>query len=221
MENKILQDETINEVYKLPCRMCDIETNHIVLKSVKNRWSEEIAEVQGFENFEIVMCKGCDQMSFRSTAGCSEDYFFDEMEGPIYPEHEQLFPSRIAGRKHLRDIYYLPAEIQKIYTETHGALCSKFNVLSGAGVRILIESVCKENNAKGNNLERRIDDLVTKGILTKQEALTLHSTRILGNRTVHEIIAPKDIELDVAMDIVENLIKTVYIIPKKAEKLKK
>lgn len=222
MKSEEFGDKTRGMIYKLPCRMCDLKSNHIVLKSVEDHWSEDKYEIQGWEKIEIVKCQGCDQLSVRSTSSHSEDYFSDDVTGElIYPEHEQLYPNRIEGRKHLNDVHYLPFGIQSIYTETHGALCSKFKILAGAGIRAIIESICNEENAQGINLEKKIDDLSTKGTLTQQEAETLHSTRILGNRAVHEIVAPTNEELDVAMDIVENLIKTVYIIPKKAQKLKK
>jgi len=221
MENEELHDKTVGETHKLPCGMCDLKTNHVTLKSVRNNWSDSRYEMSGREEFEIVKCQGCDQISFRSTSSNSEDCLTDNETGElIYPENERLYPNRIEGRKPLNDTHYLPFEIRNIYSETHGAMCSKLDTLAGAGIRIIIESICKEESAQGSDLKKKIDDLSTKGILTKQEAETLHSTRILGNRSVHEIVASSNEELDVAMDIVENLIKTVYIIPKKAEKLK-
>lgn len=222
MKNEEFIGKTDGKVYKLPCRICDVKTNHVALKSIENLWSEDRDEIRGRDRFEIVKCQGCDQISFRSTSSHSEDFFIDNETGElIYPDNEQLYPSRMEGRKHLNDVHYLPFEIRSVYSETHGALCSRLKILAGTGIRAIIESICNEENAQGSTLEKKIDDLSVKSILTKQEAETLHRTRILGNRTVHEIIAPTDEELDVAMDIVENLIKTVYIIPKKAQKLKK
>lgn len=220
MQNEELHDKTVGEVHKLPCRACDFKTNHITLKSIQANWSDIKEDLQGWDKFEIIKCQGCDNLSFRSTSSFSEDYFIDNETGEqTYIEREQIYPNRIEGRKKLRDMYLLPIEINQIYEEAHTALCSKLNILSSVGIRIIIESICKEKNAEGKTLEKRIDDLSSKGILTKQEANTLHSTRILGNKSAHEIFTPKIAELDVAMDIVENLLKTVYIIPKKAERL--
>jgi hypothetical protein len=44
-----------------------------------------------------------------------------------------------------------------------------------------------EKAAAGNSLEKKIDDLVTKGVLTLTGAETLHSMRILGNEAAHEV----------------------------------
>lgn len=225
ISNREELDKSVGKIYKVPCSSCDLKTNHVVVKSVENYWSQSdysSYEISGLEKFEIVKCQGCENYSFRLTTSNSEDVTYDERTGEIeYLEDEHIYPNRLEGRKQLHSAYYLPSEIQSIYKETHGALCSKSNILAGAGIRTIAESVCKEKGAQGANLEKKIDNLSTKGVLTSQEAATLHSTRILGNRTVHEIIAPTDEELDVAMDIVENIIKTVYIIPRKAERLKK
>jgi len=79
--------------------------------------------------------------------------------------------------------------------------------------------VCLEEKAEGSNLKEKIENLVKKGILTQKNADILHKTRFLRNRSVHEIEAATNSELSVAFDIMENLLQTVYIIPKKADTL--
>jgi hypothetical protein len=124
------------------------------------------------------------------------------------------------GRSALDGLYELPEKVRSIYKETHAALCTKLKILAGVGIRALVESVCQEESAEGNNLEKKIDDLVIKGVLTKRSADVLHKTRLLGNQAAHETKAASDSELDVAFDIIENLLETVYIIPKKSARLK-
>ncbi len=206
--------------YKIACIKCDGETYHKVLYSVQVHESE--GDIDIWEDYEIVCCQGCKTVSFRSNSLCSEDINYNPETGEqSLDENIKLYPNRIAGRKQVKDMYLLPNEVLKIYKETHGALCAQYTVLAGIGIRALIESVCKEKKAQGGNLENRINDLVIKGVLTQDSAKTLHSTRLLGNRAAHEIIAASDNELDIAMDIVENLIKTVYVIPQKAKRLNK
>ena len=204
--------------YKLACVKCDGETYHKVLMSVNLHESEN--EIDLWNDYEIVYCQGCKKVSFRSNSICSEDVNYDSETGePSFDEDVELYPNRIAGRKQVKDMYLLPDTVLKIYKETHGALCARLNILAGIGIRVLIESVCKEKEAQGKTLENKIDGLVIKGILTSDSAETLHSTRLLGNKSAHEIVAANDVELDIAMDIVENLIKSVYVIPEKAKKL--
>lgn len=217
---EIEYDKNKDKEYKIACVKCDGETYHKVLYSVQVHESE--GDIDIWEDYEIVCCQGCKAFSFRSNFICSEDINYDPETGEqSLDENVKLYPNRIAGRKQVKDMYLLPNEILKIYKETHGALCAQYTVLAGIGIRALIESVCKEKKAQGSNLENRINDLVIKGVLTHDSAETLHSTRLLGNKAAHEIIAASDNELDIAMDIVENLIKTVYVIPQKAKRLNK
>ena len=216
---KIEYNKNKEKEYKLACRRCDGETHHKVLHSVHVHESEK--EVDVWSDYEIVCCQGCKEVSFRMQSACSEDVFVDPETGEMaFVEDIELYPSRIAGRKQVRDMYLLPNEVLKIYKETHGALCARFNILTGIGIRALVESVCIEKNTQGINLENKIDDLVNKGVLTQDGADTLHSTRLMGNKSAHEIIAASEEELDIAMDIVENLVKNVYIIPQKSKRLK-
>jgi hypothetical protein len=145
----------------------------------------------------------------------------DENGELIHSETELLFPQRIIGRSPLDDQHCLPLKIRQIYKETHFALSSKLKILAGVGVGALIEAVCKEEQAKGSDLKQRINDLVKNEILTQKSADILHQTRFLRNRSAHEVEAATDTELSVAFDIMENLLQTLYIIPKKAEGLKK
>lgn len=215
---KIEFGKSKDKEHKLACRNCDGETYHKVLESVSTHESDD--GIDYWNEYEVVLCQGCKDVSFRHSSACSEDIFVDPTTGePEIQENIILFPNRIAGRKQMKDIYLLPTEVLKIYAETHGALCGLLNILAGIGIRTLVESVCQEKNAQGVNLEKKINDLVTKGVLTSDGAKILHDTRLLGNRSAHEFIAASDKELDIAMDIVENLLETVYVIPQKAKRL--
>jgi hypothetical protein len=200
------------------CNHSDNTTNHLVCSSVEVSWGND--DIQGFDKYEIIRCSGCDSISFRIGSTNSDDVDQDSNGNLIHPETVEIYPNRLMGRTALKDMYSLPDKVRLIYQETHAALCTRLKILAGIGVRALIEAVCLEEKAKGRSLERRIDNLVIKEVLTKRNAEILHKTRLLGNEAAHEIKAPSDIELDVAFDIVENLLETVFIIPKKAERLK-
>ena len=218
MSKKITADKTKGETREVVCNRCDNTTNHIVCSSVEFHWGND--DIQGIDTHEIIRCSGCDSISFRIGSSNSEDFEHDEEGNFVHPETEEIYPSRLMGCIPLEDIYSLPDKVHSIYKETHAALCTKLKILAGVGIRALVEAVCSEETAEGHNLEEKIDDLVKKEVLTKRNARVLHRTRLLGNKAAHETKAASDSELDVAFDIVENLLETVYIIPKKAERLK-
>jgi len=214
-------DKSKDKEYRLPCKNCDGQTFHKVVASIDKTESDEIHEIHCWEELQIIICQGCKTLSFRKTSSNSEDFDCISNEGRIsYNEREELYPSRIVGRRMLRNYYRLPSDIEKVYEETHSALCGRLTLLAGIGVRVLIEAVCNEEKTKGRGLEKKIDNLVSLGILSQKDAEILHSTRILGNKATHEAISLSERELDIAMDVVEHLLIGVYILPLKTKKMR-
>ncbi len=214
-------NKTQGEEHELPCIKCTGKTAHKVLASVDIRGED------GDSNFsfewatdnQIVQCLGCKTVSFRKASSNSEDYHQINEEGDCeYSIDEMLYPTRIEGIKGLGDeTHYLPSNVRKIYDETLMALSSQAPVLAGIGLRALLETVCKEKNATGRDLLKKIDSLVSAGILTPASAAILHKIRTLGNAAAHEMKPHSDKQLRLAMDIVEHLLKDVYILPKQVE----
>ncbi len=216
---KITSNKSKGEIRSVVCGNCDSETNHKVDNSIEVYWDYKPADVQGTDLYETIHCLGCEQISFRTTSTNSEDYFMDDDGNAEYEEREVIYPNRIKGRTPLKDWYSLPLKIRSIYQQTHSALSTELKILAGVGVRVLLEAVCKEQGAEGVNLAKRVDDLVKKEVLTKRNADILHKLRFLGNDSAHDGEAASDSELEVAFEIVENLLETVYIIPQKSESL--
>ena len=133
----------------------------------------------------------------------------------------KLYPGRVAGRPLLDDYYMLPHGIVSIYKQTHEAISSGQSILAGIGLRAIVEAVCEEKKATGPNLLKRIDDLVGKGVVTQSGVDILHSIRLMGNASAHEVKPNTEEELTTALEVVEHLLLGVYIIPHKAQKLKK
>ena len=104
-----------------------------------------------------------------------------------------------------------------IYVETHLALLSSSPILSGIGLRALLEAICKEKKAVGSDLYKKIDNLVIQRVLTPQGGSVLQHIRSLGNKAAHET-KPHDVkQLSLAMEVIEHLIKDVYILPAKTK----
>ncbi|MDO9108921.1 MAG: DUF4145 domain-containing protein [Coriobacteriia bacterium] len=168
------------------------------------------------DEHQIVECNGCKTVSFRHLHVNSEDISISRQGDLEHDITEQLYPRRAVGRRSLGDVYLLPASVRRIYQETQQALVNDSPVLVGIGIRAIVETVCKDLNAEGKDLEKRIDDLVGKQLLTPSGAAVLHQLRILGNKAAHEV-KPHDLEqLLLAMDVVEHLLQGAYVFPAKA-----
>ena len=214
--NKTQGDENV-----LPCLKCTGRTAHKVLTSVDVRGDDGDRDysVSWSNDHQIVQCLGCKSVSFRIASSNSEDYYQTDQEGNLeYSVDEKLYPSRLEGLKGLGDdTHYLPTNVRRIYDETLMALSNQAPVLAAIGLRALLETVCKEKNATGKDLLKKIDSLVSSGILTPASAAILHKIRALGNAAAHEVKPHSDKQLGLAMNIVEHLLKDVYILPKQVE----
>jgi hypothetical protein len=170
--------------------------------------------------FELVQCCGCETVSFRATSTHSEAVEYDHRGEPYYPLDQKLYPPRIEGRKDLGgDAWCIPHNIKSVYEEVLTALACQSPVLVGMGLRALIEAVCKEKEAPGHDLHKRIEWLKEKQVLTESGAQILHHIRTLGNGAAHEIKPHSMEELELALDVVEHLFKEVYILPFEAKRV--
>ena len=160
-------------------------------------------------DYSIVKCRGCEKISFRREI---HDY---EAAYPTY-DNEWEVPSDVknypSARKGSINSHYIPTIVSKIYNESCSAYRNESFILAGIGFRATIEAICNDQEIKGKELSVRINNLATKGLISKKDSNRLHSIRFLGNDSAHDIKVPPTASLDAALIIVEHLLNTVYII---------
>jgi hypothetical protein len=207
---------------RLPCLQCEGRTFHRVVRSAEyvTEYEEYGFSLTSWDEFQIVECLGCRAHSFRQRHRDTENVHSDEDTGAQELEERiELFPKRDTSRAEMDGIHHLPLPIQRVYGETLTALRNAMPVLAGIGIRAIVETVCKERDAQGGSLERRIDDLVTQGVLTKDGAEILHRLRIMGNEAAHEVKPHDTTDLNAAMDVIEYVLTGVYLLSRKAANL--
>jgi hypothetical protein len=59
-----------------------------------------------------------------------------------------------------------------------------------------VEAICIDRKVSGQDLQKKIDDLVSKGLLEKPQADLLHEERYIGNAALHEILPPAKQEIE-------------------------
>ncbi|WP_242889680.1 DUF4145 domain-containing protein [Stenotrophomonas maltophilia] len=218
---KYTKDSTADEEHEISCTKCSGKTAHKVVSSydLRGEYDDGQNSMQWAVDHQIIQCLGCKTISFRKASSNSEDWVQLSHDGDgEYVVDENIYPSRVDGIKGLGDdTHYLPTNVRRMYDETLQALSNQSPVLAGIGLRALLETVCKEKNATGHDLLKKIDSLVTASVLTPASAAILHKIRTLGNKAAHEVKPHSDRQLGLAMNIVEHLLKDVYILPKQAE----
>ncbi|HEV2298489.1 MAG TPA: DUF4145 domain-containing protein [Candidatus Acidoferrales bacterium] len=197
------------------CEECGRETVHAVLTDVSSLDKSPDDDIHVWDDYLTIMCRGCKTLSFCRQAGSSED--IDSDGTPITTT--TLFPSRIARRPPLPDLYHLPSELRQAYQETRSALMNGLPILVGIGIRAIVETVCNEKRCSSRNLERKIQQLVDTGVITRVDGKILHSLRFMGNEAAHKAKTHTQNELSVAFDVAEHLLDSVYLLPKRAKHL--
>ena len=218
LEVKIPDDEFI----VVGCNHCENETRHKVLAVADGHWSDTSGMVDWWAQYQVIQCQGCLTISFCESSQFSEDWDHDPDTGEsFYPTKRVLYPVRTVGKPPIDESHYLPPQVLLIYEETYDSIQADRNIMAGFVIRAIVEAVCNDKNAVGGNLQKQIDSLAKQGHITDEGAKILHSLRFMGNAAVHEMKAHTSLELAAAMEVVEYLLRGVYIIPKKAEALPK
>ncbi len=210
------------QVIKIKCTECGGgDRNHLVLKDYSYNDSDEHVSYGG--TYQICQCQGCESIRFRKSTWHSEDFDYDS-DGNMEPNYDVAIYPDESDHKHYSAFNFvieLPEEIGPIYEETVKAINMGVNILAGGGLRAIVEAICKEKAVGGVNLKDKIDNLKKKDFLTQAQADLLHEERYIGNKALHEITAPSSRDLRDGLDIIESMLKTIYVLPEKAESLRK
>lgn len=224
-EEIIVKKTEKGKVIKAYCRICKQVTNHEIITdyNLHGKVSTYHNYLTGYiyyswdKEFQIIRCKGCESVSFRKTESNSDDLCENYDNEIYYAVHIDIYPDPIEGRTPLNDLYFLPTNLRNIYIETLKSINSNQPILTGIGIRAIVESVCQDKNTSGNNLYDKINDLVHQGVLTTDGANILHKLRTMGNKAVHNIKPHRIDLLNLAMDVIDNLLLGVYILREKAK----
>ncbi|MDM8534305.1 DUF4145 domain-containing protein [Clostridiaceae bacterium HSG29] len=227
------KDKLAGKVIRSFCVKCNNYTNHKIVSNYRIDDSEKIEngryEISWYDDYQMILCLGCDTMSFKHDSSFSEDW--DPETGGvntiIYPKRKQKIPL---------ELNHLTPEIDRLYREVIDTYNIGAYTLSAIGIRGLIEGIClakniksgnvpvKEkgkNNVKKSNLEGKIYGLLQAGLISAMHVEILNELRWLGNSAVHEIEKPRIEQVDVALKIVESLLELIFGLEKKGQILKR
>lgn len=89
------------------------------------------------------------------------------------------------------------------------------------GFRKVLELICKDNNASGNKLEQKINDMIKKNIFPKDMEVAYWIIRQVGNKAAHDKkLDLTKYDIDEIASLLYSIINYLYIIPKKMIGLK-
>lgn len=154
--------------------------------------------------YEIVECNSCDFFLLAK---------INRNSGQIIEVHPKALPKSIDER--------IPQLIADDLREAF--LCHSVNAYRGAAVlaRRAVQTICKDKGTTKKELRDQIDELFTKGFVTKDLKDWAHEVRYVGNDAAHpndKTVSKEDAE-DI-LDLLESFCEVLYVTPAKAEKRK-
>lgn len=218
-----MSDLEIGTHRKLYCNNCKRETHHKLKASHLRQYREVNGEPPDdylvfWEDFEyrFWICCGCD------TATLEEAY---TNIGMIVPPHGDqtwtsvLYPKRMTGYLPQKRFRQLDKKLGAIYREVIESFNSDLRILCAMGLRALLEGICADKEVSGEDLYHKIDGLKTH--LPSNIVESLHSFRFMGNVAAHKLQAPQRPELQLAIEVMEDLLNFLYELEYKARRLPK
>jgi len=170
---------------------------------------------------KLIQCKGCDfiglaiETIYRNKSGKTTEQF-----KTVYPEIEHYWDYDDSNSLEEKESEILPKAIYKLYEEVYETIEADLRVLSGIGLRTIIEAACLTNSIKGRTLKDKIENLFKEGYISQRELPILHKIREIGNLSAHEIKRPSESTIANGLLVVNHLLRSMYVIPQKAKKLK-
>jgi len=145
---------------------------------------------------------------------------FGEMNG--YGSHNYYYKTQFP-KYSPEKMSEVPKEIENDRYEAWQCYFNGCFKSSAIMARAALQRTVRVLNAEGKNLYNEIEDLRTKGIITKQLADFAHEVRITGNDMAHphEISEVNQKEVEESLDFLDGLLEIVFVLPSIAERRKK
>lgn len=204
------------------CPDCSYNTNQLVVhtkKILSKIFNYPGKKSKTYEEFMIVQCLGCDTLSFVKRIIGKEFYDKENKRNFIeenFPEKEIMQDTELLS---IEDVSKLPPQLRKLYEEVEIAFEYEANLLAGIGLRMLIEAICLNQKIEGANLKIKIERLHSNGFIAKNDIPILDKLREIGNSTAHEIKGFSNHKLKFALEIVNHVLKSIYVLPTFQKKL--
>jgi hypothetical protein len=194
------------------CNHCKSETRHVFLVSKDYRYPDENGPDE-WGVYRLWSCAGCDACVLEETY--SADYMIDDNGKQI--DETRFYPKRGHTVRPAKYFLQLPLKLAALYKEIITSHNEQLNLMCAAGLRALVEGICADKGVGGRNLEEKIDGM--ERLLPKGIVKNLHNFRFIGNKAVHELQPPSDLEVRLALDVIEDILNFLYELDYKAKML--
>jgi hypothetical protein len=200
-----------SKVKRLHCNHCRNVTEHRFLKTVEDNGETE----EGYwwsTTYDMLQCCGCREVVLRRTFFFSED--------PEQTPAVHYFPPFVS--RHPPSWQYdIPQKIRAVLDEVYRSLDADTHSLPMMGARALVDMLMVEKVGDVGSFKQKLDTLAADGFIGTTQVNVLDAALDAGGAAAHRGHIPSESEVNAVMDIVENLLHAVYVLPDMAKSLKK
>jgi hypothetical protein len=216
-----MTDEVVPKKMRVYCNTCKQETNHELKGEHSSSWTDN--EGAGFGEtltYRLLVCMGCERGVLQHEYSNSEMFYWNDATDRAEEFSDiSYFPERSQHDLVPKPYAKLKPTLAALYKEAITCYNQKSLILCAAGLRALLEGICQDKKIKGKNLKIKIEGL--KSLLPNKNIIrNLHHFRFMGNEAVHELAAPKQTELTLAISVIEDLLNFLYELDYKASQLR-
>jgi hypothetical protein len=205
--------QLMDALERIYCNGCRQKTRHRLLNTVMDQDTDEVEKgvvLEWSTNFETLQCCGCGAAVLRETVLYEHDTI----------PYVRYFPPPVS--RHPPSWHYrIPKEIHPVMDEIYRSLDANNRRLPMMGARTLIDMLLVEKVGDVGTFGEKLKQLEDKGYISSRNREVLAAALDVGSAAAHRGHAPEPSEVEAVMDIVENLLHAVYVLPRMADKLKK
>jgi Domain of unknown function (DUF4145) len=204
-------------VMKAHCNTCGGDRNHERLNKIEKNWSETLDsgyQISGGDTYYVLECRGCESIKV-----LHESWFSEDTDADGTPLTNRVYYPSSIFRPHPRWYKSLDNEwhISKLLREIYQAMQNDAPSLAAMGIRAVIEAIMIDKVGDQGAFKRNLTEFQAKGFISTFQLGIFEAVLELGHASIHREFTPASDQLEVAMDIMENLVHELYVLEHRAK----
>ena len=199
---------------RIHCNWCQRRTLHDLLCETSTEEEEDFgpSKIKVKTKFEMLQCCGCEEVILRRTV--EDEIPFDDPTVTYFPPPVSRQPP---AWLHLRTF---PGELRSVFEEIYRSLDANNRLLPMMGARTLIDMLMVEKVGDVGTFDEKLKKLEALGVISSRNREVLAAALDVGSAAAHRGHTPNSDDVNAVMDIVENLVHAVYVLPGMAQRLR-
>ncbi len=204
------------DIRKAHCNSCVQETNHRIIASRKKRHGKLLdeydpdSEIYVVNTYEMLECCGCENISLRRTSWFSEEP--QDLGIDYYPP--------AVSRPTPQWSHDLPFDERSLLDEVYATLHAGSRRTAMMGARALIDIALMSKVGDQGSFAKTLAEGEKQGFISRSHRTVLEAAFEAGSAAAHRGYNASVEEVNQVIDIVENLLHSVYVLESLAQNLR-